>query len=142
MSADEIRDFFNRHFVGEKDQPLPVHLALTVQVVDTGETITLPSLKTPGTATLYEIFHAVHEYLKENGPLVHNGQPGAAQSPWQKVLNVTPVLHNKKTYFVELREAGLIVIQDQQRNVLDAGKLYDAILKKYEALKDQQQKEK
>ncbi|WP_421798487.1 hypothetical protein [Haliscomenobacter sp.] len=142
MSADEIRDFFNRHFVGENDQPLPVHLALTVQVVDTGETITLPSLKTPGTATLYEMFHAVHEYLKQNGPIAHNSQPGAAPAPRNKVLNMTPMVHNKKTYFVELREGGLVIIQDQQRNVLEAGKTYDAILKKYEALKDQQQKEK
>lgn len=138
MSADEIRDFFNRHFVGEGEQALPVHLALTVQVVDTGESITLPSLKTPGTATLYDIFYAVHEYLKTNGPLVHNGQPGAAPAPRNKVLNMTPVVHNKKTYFVELREAGLIIIQDTQRNVLEAGKTYDAILKKYEALQQQE----
>jgi len=140
MSADEIRDFFNRHFVGENDQPLAVHLALTVQVVDSGETITLPSIKTPGTTTLYEIFHAVHEYLKQNGPLVQNGQPGAAPAPRNKVLNMTPVLHNKKTYFVELREGGLIIIQDQQRNILEEGKTYDAILKKYEALKEQKEK--
>lgn len=141
MSAEEIRDFFNRHFVGENEQPKPVHLALTVQVLDTGEMITLPGLKITGTATLYDMFYAVNEYLKENGPMVQNGQPGAAPAPRSKVLNVTPVPHNKKTYFVELREGGLIIIQDQQRKILEAGKTYDAILKKYEALKDQQQKE-
>ena len=137
MSADEIRDFFNRHFVAEDESALPVHIALTVQVLDSGETITLPGLKAAGTATLYDIFHAVHEYLKENGPIVQNGQPGAAQPPRNKVLNMTHIVHNKKTYFVELREGGLITIQDEQRKALDAGKTYDAILKKYEALKTQ-----
>lgn len=135
MSAEEIRDFFNRHFVDENEQAKPVHLAITVQVLDTGETITLPGLKITATATLFDMFYAVNEYLKENGPIVQNGQPGAAPAPRNKVLNMTPVVHNKKTYFVELREGGLIIIQDNERKVLEAGKTYDAILKKYEALR-------
>lgn len=139
MSAEQIRDFFNTHFVAEGEQPKTAYIALTIHAVDTGQVITLPSLKTDAQATLYDIFYAVNEYLKQNSLPATPDVPHAAPD---KVLRVTPIVHNKKNYFVEQRQSGAIIIQDNQRNVLTEGKTYQAIIKKYEADQIEASKEK
>lgn len=141
MSGEELREFFNRNFVGPEETPLTAYFVLTVQMVETGETFTLPALKATAATSLYDMFASVNDYLKSNGAIQMNAQPGAAPGPEEKVLNVTEITHNRKMYFVELRESGQIIIQDEHRHVIDAGSAYTGVMKKYQALQEQPKKE-
>lgn len=141
MSGEELREFFNRNFVGSEGTPLTAYFVLTVQMVETGETFTLPALKATAATSLYDMFASVNDYLKANGALQPNPQPGAAPGPAEKVLNVTEIIHNRKMYFVEMRESGQIIIQDEHRQIIDSGSAYTGVMKKYQALQEQPKKE-
>lgn len=140
MTNEALRDFFNSNFISDGDKPKVAHFSISVQMMDNGQTISLPAVKTTASSTLYEIFQAVNDWMKTNSPLQPINEPGPAPGPVNTVVDLVEITHNKQTYFIEVHSTGKIIIQDEKRTILESGSAYNGVLKKYNAL--QQTKEK
>jgi hypothetical protein len=160
ITSEQIRDFWNTHFVDENENPKEVHFNVSIEIVGDstqsmvrtiGGRIVLPGIHLLGLHeseeafynTMRLMFESVHEYLKKNGPLQiadhHVPAPGAIapKAEPSEIISFDELEHNRKKYFVEQHKDGSIVIQDDRSKlILPDDKLYSTLLKKIEKLKN------
>lgn len=145
-TANEIGQFYNRHFFGENGKPCPVTVSVTIRVGE--EALELPAVSIDADKAIDVLFHRAYE-LASQGPAAAPIEAPAAERtiipaeseeepplpPQIDYHDFAEIEYKGKKYYLEaLNDGGYRVTKDDhERTELNpSGPVFRSVVKQYE----------